>query len=170
MIQRLCKVALVASVALFFTLVAFGNVIDYGSNWAFVQHVLSMDTTFRDPDLMWRAVTDPAAHRAAYVAIIAWQGATALVCWVGALRLLAAAGAASGRAFNRAKGVAVAGLTMGLLLYVVGFLVIAGEWFAMWQSETWNGQDAASRFLVFIGVVLIFLSFRDDDLEQDATH
>lgn len=169
MVQRLCKVALVASVVLFFTLVAFGNVTDYGSNWAFVHHVLSMDTTFRDPDLMWRAVTDPAAQRAAYAAIIAWQGATALVCWLGALRLLAAAGAAPGRAFDRAKGVAVAGLTMGLLLYGLGFLVIAGEWFAIWQSETWNGQAAAGRFLVFIGVVLVFLALRDDDLERDAT-
>ena len=88
-------------------------------------------------------------------------------------RRAAAAGGGRGgvrACLQPAKGVAVAGLTMGLLLYVVGFLVIAGEWFAMWQSETWNGQPAASRFVVFIGVVLIFLSFRDDDLEQDATH
>ena len=45
---RLVKAVLVAAVALFFTLVAFGNVTDYGSNWLFVQHVLSMDTTFPD--------------------------------------------------------------------------------------------------------------------------
>ena len=31
-------------------------------------------------------------------------------------------------------------------------LVIAGEWFAMWQSPTWNGQDSAARFLVLIGL------------------
>jgi predicted small integral membrane protein len=46
MIIRLCKTALVATIAVFFVLVAFGNITDYGTNWAFVQHVLAMDTIF----------------------------------------------------------------------------------------------------------------------------
>ena len=78
-VLRLSRVALVAAVALFFTLVAYGNVADYGANWQFVSHVMSMDTTFRDPALMWRAVTDPMLQRAAYATIIGWQAATALV-------------------------------------------------------------------------------------------
>ena len=58
-VRRLCQAALVAAVALFFTLVAFGNVTDYQSNWQFVRHVLSMDTTFPNSNLHWRAITDP---------------------------------------------------------------------------------------------------------------
>lgn len=46
---RLSRVALVVAVALFFTLVAFGNITDYGANWQFVRHVMSMDTTSRTP-------------------------------------------------------------------------------------------------------------------------
>lgn len=42
---------------------------------------------------------------------------------------------------------------MGRLLKPVGFLVIAGEWFAMWQSQTWNGQRAAG----IIGLALLHL-------------
>ena len=45
-IIRLSKTATVAAIALFASLVAFGNITDYGTNWAFVQHVLSMDTVF----------------------------------------------------------------------------------------------------------------------------
>jgi predicted small integral membrane protein len=56
--------------------------------------------------------------------------------------------------FAAARGVAIVGLTMGLFLYAVGFLVVAGEWFAMWQSHTWNGQATAGIFVLFIGVAL----------------
>jgi hypothetical protein len=45
-IISLSKTAMVAAIALFASLVAFGNITDYGTNWAFVQHVLSMDTVF----------------------------------------------------------------------------------------------------------------------------
>jgi predicted small integral membrane protein len=55
-------------------LVAFGNITDPDANFAFVQHVLSMDTTnFGQPagtgpdaDGMWRSITSPSLHRAAY--------------------------------------------------------------------------------------------------------
>jgi predicted small integral membrane protein len=63
---RLCKIALIASVAFFFSLVAYGNITDYDSNWQFVQHVLSMDTTFLNSSLHWRAITNPAVQAAGY--------------------------------------------------------------------------------------------------------
>ena len=56
------------------------------------------------------------------------------------------------------------GLALGLVLWFGGFLVVGGEWFQMWQSKTWNGQEAAYRFIVCIGLVLIFLNQRDDEL------
>lgn len=48
MIIRLSKALLVCAIALFATLVAFGNITDYGSNFAFVRHVFMMDTIFPD--------------------------------------------------------------------------------------------------------------------------
>ena len=151
---RLVKAVLVAAVALFFTLVAFGNVTDYGSNWLFVQHVLSMDTTFPDSALHWRAITSPAIQSASYWIIILWETATALMLWIGVARLLLSGSAA---AFAGAKGPAVLGLTMGFILYAVGFVDIGGEWFAMWQSQIWNGQRTAFEFLTLISAVLIIL-------------
>src|SRR5882672_11453163 len=45
---RLVKTAMVASTALFALLVAYNNLADYNSNYEFVRHTLSMDTTFPD--------------------------------------------------------------------------------------------------------------------------
>lgn len=157
---QICKTALVATVAAFFTLVAFGNITDYDSNWVFVQHVLSMDTIFPDSTLRWRAITSPALQTAGYWAIIAAEALAALVLWVGAFRLLTARDPA---AFRRAKRPAVVGLTLGFLIYGLGFAVVGGEWFAMWQSEQWNGQAKAFMFLSMITAVLIVLLLPEQD-------
>lgn len=155
MIIDTCKAALVAVVALFFTIIAFDNIVDYNSNWLFVQHVLSMDTIFPDSTLKWRAITSPTLQKLGYWAIIAWEALTALVLWIGAVRLARAAGSA--KAFAQAKAIATVGFTMGFLLYGVGFVIVGGEWFAMWQSQVWNGQQKAFEFIGMIGVVMIVL-------------
>lgn len=163
MIPRVAKIASVAAVALFFTIVAFGNITDYGSNFGFVEHVLRMDTTFLSPSLMWRAIDDPILHHAAYWIIIAAEAATGVLCWWGVVAMVRAR-EHSARYFNRAKSIAVLGVTCGFLLYIVGFLVVGGEWFAMWQSKTWNGQNAAHIFASVCGLVLIFVSLPDAEL------
>jgi predicted small integral membrane protein len=160
---RAAKIALVAAIALFATLVVFGNVTDYGTNFAFVRHVLAMDTIFPDSTIRYRAITSPALHHAAYAAIIATEAATAVLCWIGAIALWRniRADAAS---FQHAKSFAVIGLTLGFLLWQVGFMTIGGEWFGMWQSREWNGVPSAFRFVMVIGAVLIFVAMRDDQL------
>ena len=154
LVIRCCKIAFVATIALFFTLVALGNVTDYSANGEFVTHVLSMDTIFPDSPLAWRAITDPTMQTVAYWLIIAWEAATAIVLWIGVVRLLRAA---AGPNFAAAKTIPVLGLAMAFILYAAGFVVIGGEWFAMWQSETWNGQEKAFGFLTMIGIVLLTL-------------
>ncbi|MFE7601676.1 DUF2165 domain-containing protein [Streptomyces sp. NPDC057494] len=144
--------ALTATVALYMTLVAFGNITDFGTNQQFVQHVLSMDTTFKDPDLMWRAVESPALQNAAYVAVIVWETLAAVVLlaatwfWITGLRR---------DAYDRARAASTVGLVMVLLLFGMGFLAIGGEWFAMWQSSDWNGLDAAARNVALAAFTLL---------------
>ncbi|MGQ9365593.1 DUF2165 family protein [Azospirillum sp. ST 5-10] len=162
MSARLSRLALLAGVALFFTLVALGNVTDYGSNFAFVQHVLMMDTTFRSPNLMWRAIDAPALHHAAYLLIIAWQILTAVLCWWGVARLWRVR-RLEASIVEREKRVGIAGLTAGFLLYAVGFVAVGGEWFAMWQSSTWNGQGSAAIFFTLIGIALLHLCGAERD-------
>lgn len=155
MLISLCKTALVAMVAAFFALVAFNNVVDYGTNWAFIPHVLAMDTVFPDSTLKTRAITDPKLAMFAYWAIIGWEIATAIILAVASVRLTAYCRAPL--RFAEAKSLAVLGLTMGLLLYGFGITTIGGEWFAMWQSKVWNGLDSAARFILLNGIVLVIL-------------
>lgn len=161
---RIAKILLILSAGLFCLLVGYNNVADYGSNLLFVQHVLAMDTTFPGNAVRAsRAVTDPQLHQFAYWLIIAAEFAIGMGCVAGALRLMTVLKAPAD-AFNDAKTVAVTALAAGLGFWFVAFLVIGGEWFMMWQSEIWNGQEPAFRFVGSIGLILIFVTMDDRDI------
>jgi predicted small integral membrane protein len=124
---------------------------------------MSMDTIFPSSTLKWRAIDSAALYHVSYALIIAAEILAGLLCLAGAWKLWRAR-AAPAAAFNGAKDVAVAGLVLGFALWFLGFMVVGGEWFQMWQSQTWNGQQAAFRFITCIGLVLIFLNQKDDEL------
>jgi predicted small integral membrane protein len=147
----------IAALAAFALIVAYDNIIDYDSNYEFVKHVLSMDTTFVDNALKYRAISDEKVWHAAYALIIAVEALTGLLLAFGALALLRRLRSPA-EAFNRTKIWAVAGLATGFALWFFGFLVIAGEYFAVWQSKTWNGQEAAFRITAIILGVLVYVS------------
>jgi predicted small integral membrane protein len=154
---RIAKALMVASLAAFAGIVTFDNIVDYDSNFEFVRHVLSMDTTFPDNALRGRALTAPPLWHLAYALIIAVEGLTALAFAAGAAALL---GGLSGGAAALARGrrfVAI-GATLAFLLWFTGFMLIGGEWFAMWQSRDWNGQQAAFRFYITVLLVLLFVN------------
>jgi predicted small integral membrane protein len=162
MTLRTTKTLLVFAVALFYTFVVFNNVTDYDSNYQFVRHTLMMDTTFPGNHGMWRAIDSPALHTVFYISIIAWETLTMALCWWGGFRLLKACrGSAAG--FERAKSVAMASLTLSLLMWLVAFLSVGGEWFLMWQSTSWNGQVAAFRMFTVVGIVLLLVAQRESD-------
>ncbi len=48
-------------------------------------------------------------------------------------------------------------------MWLVAFLSVGGEWFLMWQSKTWNGQDAAFRMFMVVGLVLLLIAQPDAD-------
>jgi len=162
MIARVTKSLITLSLGIFSLLAGIDNIIDFGTNFAFVQHVLSMDTTFPGNKLLWRAITSDWVHHAAYAFIIASELVVGLLCIAGAWHLFAARARPAAQ-FNQAKALAIAGIAAGFGLYFFGFLVIGGEWFQMWQSATWNGQEAAFRFAAVFGLVLIYVSMEDGD-------
>lgn len=156
---RLSKILLLSCVAVFVSLVAFNNVTDYGSNFEYVRHVLSMDTTFPDNKGMWRRIESTSLHHAAYVFIIGIEIVIAAFCWFGVVKMWK--NRHQSVTFNKAKGPAVWGLTLGIILWFGGFIGIGGEWFLMWQSEIWNGQAESAMFATIIGIILIYLA-QDD--------
>ena len=46
----------------------------------------------------------------------------------------------------------------------VGFQSIGGEWFGMWMSTSWNGEDSAFRDYITILAVLIYVTLPEPDL------
>jgi predicted small integral membrane protein len=165
---RISKTTVVAALAFLFSLVAFGNITDYGANLPFVQHVLMMDTVFPSATTRYRAIEAPALQQAAYLLIIAVEVISAALCWFGVIRLLWSL-RASGAVFNRAKRTSVAGLTLGYLLWQVGLIAIGSEWFGMWMSHEWNGVESAFRFLMMTLGALVYVSLPDADL-TDPVH
>lgn len=143
---RWTKSLLVVLGALYALLAGIDNVVDYQANFPFVQHVLMMDTTFRAPSVMGRAINSPWLHHAAFVSIIVAELGVGVIAGFGALRMMMAGRDA--RAFAAAKDIATAGLMLAVFIWFGGFLVIAGEWFAMWQSTQYNAQTAAFQYVV----------------------
>jgi predicted small integral membrane protein len=160
MILRTVKILLVFGVAIFYTLVVLNNITDYNSNYQFVRHVLMMDSTFPGNNGMWRAINTPLFHTLFYVSIISWEMITMILCWWGGIRM-ARARRASVAAFQKAKAISIAALALSLLMWLIAFLAVGGEWFLMWQSKSWNGQDAAFRMFTVIGIVLLLVVLPD---------
>jgi len=157
MILRGIKILLVFGVAIFYSLVVFNNITDYNSNYQFVRHVLMMDSTFPGNRGMWRAINTPLLHTAFYISIIAWETITMILCWWGGVRM-ARARREPAQLFQRSKGISIAAMALSLLMWLVAFLAVGGEWFLMWQSRMWNGQDAAFRMFTVIGIVLLLVA------------
>lgn len=165
MIVRLSKSLFVCAIALFASMVAFGNISDYGTNFQFVRHVFLMDTIFPDATITYRAIHSPLIHQMGYIAIITLETLTAILCWVGGISLLRNL-RCSAAVFKARKNFAVAGLTLGFLTWQVSFMSIGGEWFGMWMSKQWNGVPDAFRFFIAIAVVLIYLVLPDGELTE----
>ncbi len=168
---RIVKIAFLAASAFFLFIVVLNNaVLDYPSNYAFVKHVLSMDSLFSGEAQRWRAIPDPTPedgsfwfHHFFYWTIIAWEAAAGLLCAAGAWRLVKKL-RASAAEFNAAKSLGVYGLGLTLLQWFTAFITVGAEWFLMWQSSTWNGQEAAGRMFMCFGIMLIVLLFKDDEI------
>lgn len=160
---RIAKIACAAAVSFYVALVAIDNVLDYGTNFAFVTHVLDMDEVFPDNTLRWRAITAPTLHRLSYDFIIATEfvvaALVALGVWAMIRRLKTDA-----KSFQRAKTFAILGLALGFLLYEGGFIAVGGEWFGMWEATAFNGVESAFRVAMTLLAVLIFVSLKDEEL------
>jgi predicted small integral membrane protein len=157
---------LTAISAAYYLLVAFGNITDYTSNEPFVRAVVGMSDGFSgkgitDPDLTWRRISEPWVQTGIYWLIIGWEVLTGLVlawatvAWVRALR--------TRRGVTTARGLSTLGWLMGVLLFFGGFLTVGGEWWAMWQNSTFNGQEPAFRnsILALAGILLAHLPSPD---------
>lgn len=158
---RIAKTISVAGIGLLGLLIVTGNITDYYSNYFFVEHVLKMDTTFPDSHLSYRSINTPFLFHTGYIFIILLEAFMAFCCIKGCWMMFKNL-KKDITAFHASKNWAIAGIIIGILIWFVGFEVIGGEWFAMWQSSTWNGLAAAERVLGFLALVLILLHLKEE--------
>lgn len=149
---RLLQAFTLLSTGLFGLFVCMGNLMDYDSNYQFVRHVLSMDTTFGGNAIMWRAVTTPWMWTVGYIALIMAEGTFAALALIGAVQLFQHRNA-DAAPYERARGWGYAAYGLGLAIWFVGFIVVGSEWFAMWQSTLWNGKSTA------MGITTLWVGF-----------
>lgn len=160
MTLRHCKIILVTVVALLYGMIAFNNIINYAVNFAFVAHVLSMDTlpatASLPPATFHRAIHSTTVHHAVYNLIIGAETSLAILCFIGAIQLFHKR---DSNEFHDAKCWALAGLTFGFLFFVTSFITIGGEWFYLWLApQPWSGAlNAAARLVLIDSVALVFL-------------
>jgi predicted small integral membrane protein len=129
-------------------LIAFSNITDYATNFEFVKHVLSMDTIFENSTVKYRSITQDGFHHAAYIFIIALETAIAYFLITSAIQMFLKLKGDKEK-FNSSKKNAYIGISLGIVLWFVGFTVLGGEWFSMWQSQSWNGLGSADRIITF---------------------
>lgn len=144
-----------------------GNLMDYDSNFQFVRHVLSMDTTFEGNALMWRAIDNEVIHHIAYIGIIVAEGLFALLGIIGGVKLFLLRNA-DAAAYSHARVWGYAAYGVGFLIWFLGFIVIGSEWFAMWQSSTWNGKDTAMPIVTLWAAFAVLLAMNDTVHEERA--
>lgn len=158
-IIRISKVALMLFVSLFGLLMMYSNFTDYATNYEYVGHVLSMDTTRENLKYSNRAITSPMLHHRIYWIIITLEVIYTVFCLMGAYQLLRNVNK-DAALFHEAKKFALLGLLIAIFIYYVGLQVVGVEWFNMDLSETWNYKDWARHIVDFIFPLLIYIAIR----------
>jgi predicted small integral membrane protein len=160
MMERGLKILMVGGLTVLCGFIVAGNLHDPGSNLLFVQHVFSMDTIVPVSAMADHAVPTPLLWKIGFWLIVTGEALTAALFAIGTVELLLAR-KSKARDFYRAKRFVFAGAACGFLVWFIGFLAVGGEWFAMWQSQVWNGQQPAFRIFASILLVLIFVAQPD---------
>ncbi len=154
--KRLALFIAVAGSGLMTFFIAFSNITDYATNFEFVKHVLSMDTIFENSTVKYRSITQNGLHHVGYIFIIVLETAMAYFFINSAVQMFLQLKGEKEK-FNASKKNAYIGISLGIVLWFVGFTVIGGEWFSMWQSADWNGLDPADRITTFFMLTYLAL-------------
>ena len=141
-------------------IIAFSNLTDYSTNFEFVKHVLSMDSIFENSTVKYRSITNNTIHHLSYLFIIMLEITMAYFFITSAVQMYLQM-KNSKEQFNLAKKNAYIGVSLGILLWFIGFTVIGGEWFSMWQSNDWNGLEEANRIVSFFMLTYLALVIVD---------
>lgn len=155
---RLAVSLLVLMLATYYLVVAFDNITNPASNWAFVKGVMTLDGVAPDSGFAWRAIDNTAVQVAAYVSIIIGETLAGAALAIGAVKGVRRR--AEAPAWARSQRVSIAGLTVALAVFLLGFIVIGGNWWVMYLNTKWNGltpafQNSALALFALVAIVAV---------------
>lgn len=156
---RYSKVILMAYISFFGLLVMIHNFTDYESNYTYVAHILSMDTTNASENIMYRAIDSPMIHHRIYWFIITMEVIYTVLCLIGTYQLYRYIDA-SPAVFHEAKKFSIMGILVAIFIYYVCLQTVGVEWFYMDTSQSWNAKDWARHIVDFIFPVMIYITLK----------
>lgn len=156
---RYSKVILMAYISFFGLLVITHNVTDYNSNYEYVAHILSMDTTTANENILYRAIDSPYLHHRIYWFIITMEVTYTVLCLMGTYHLYRKVND-SADAFHEAKKFSIMGIMVAIFIYYVCLQTVGVEWFDMDTSQSWNAKDWARHIVDFIFPVMIYITLK----------
>lgn len=159
---RLVKIILVVFVGLQGLIYFSANIANWDAARGAVSAVISMADRPWYPVALVPAMTGQAAAAVGLIIILTGEFLVGALSLKGALDLLAKRTAPAAD-FNASKTFAILGCAMALVVWFGGFTVIGGALFQMWQTELGQASmNDAHKFLVSSGLVLLFVSMKDD--------
>jgi predicted small integral membrane protein len=133
--KRLALVVMGLFPALWGLLGGLNNLTDFsGTAEHAVRPIIAMTSTYGNPLQSWRAISAPWAAPVGLVLITTMETATGIFSLVGVLVMLANIRGASAD-FAKGKAWMILGCLCAILVWGVGFLVVAGDWFLAWQAK-----------------------------------
>ena len=159
-VARTVTSVFVLMVASYYLVVAFDNITNptnpNGSNWPFVQGVLSGDGVPADSGFEWRFVDATWFQAASYVGIMAMESITGIVLLIAGI--LGVRWAKFPTLWATAQRWTYVGGLTGLAVFFFGFMVVGGNWFIMYLNSNWNGLEPAFQNSVVTLAMLLLVT------------
>jgi predicted small integral membrane protein len=130
-----------------------------------VRPMIEMNNTYNNPWQTWRAITAPWAAPVGLVIIMTTEGIAGVLGTIGIVTMVFnfRAGAA---AFAKGKAFMILGCLEAILVWGIGFMVVAGDWFLAWErSKDPLGTQAGAMiyFLPCALALIVALVHREED-------
>lgn len=129
-----------------------------------VQPMIEMTNTYGNPLQQMRAITWPWAAPVALVAIMTVETLAGIFGLIGLVLMLRNLGRSSAD-FAVGKAWMMLGCLFAVLIWGVGFMVVAGDWFMSWEAKTdpLNGQLGGMIYFLPNALGLILATLHRED-------
>jgi predicted small integral membrane protein len=161
--NRHIKIFFGIAIGLYMLLVCMNNITDYDTNFQFVSKVSGMEDVFSLKRNGWRAINSRVLQHLFYILIIGWELTITVFVSLGVIRMINKQ-KADATEFRNAGNFLRTGLFLGVMLWFTIFVTLGGEWFLMWQSKIWNGQQTAFFLTICFMLFLIYYNQRNEEV------